>query len=60
MRLRHHVADSLHVDSLGDNAMVQMIPVGSSARRAALLARVRRAVVGSLGLHRLRSVLVRG
>ncbi len=39
--------------------MVQSIPVGSSARRAALLARLGRAVVAGLGLQRLRVGLIR-
>lgn len=40
--------------------MVQLIPVGSSARRAALLARVGRAVAARLGLQRVRISLIRG
>ncbi len=40
--------------------MVQSIPVGSSARRAALLARLRRALVAGLGLQRLRTGPIRG
>lgn len=40
--------------------MVQMIPVGSSARRAALFQRLRRAIAAGLGLQRLRTGLIRG
>jgi hypothetical protein len=40
--------------------MAPLIPVGSSARRAALFTRLRRAVATRLGLHRLRVGLIRG
>lgn len=40
--------------------MAPLIPVGSSARRAAWLARLTRRLVAGLGLQRLRTGLIRG